>query len=93
MTVKRTRLVLLDCTPGFAGRAIQQHSLVRFTVISHTPVRSRYNNVLYGDICSSSQSVGSGLVFYEVLGVKINMQVLKMYVESFRKYNHRQLES
>ena len=36
MTVKRTRLVLLDC------RAIQQHSLVRSTVILHTPMRSRY---------------------------------------------------
>ena len=42
MTVKRTGLVLLDCTPGFAGRAIQWHSLVRFTAISHTPMRSRY---------------------------------------------------
>ena len=48
MSVKRTRLVLLDCTPGFAGRAIQLHSLVRFTVISHTPGRSRYIHVIGG---------------------------------------------
>ena len=30
------------CCVKFAGRAIQLHSLVRFTVISHTPVRSGY---------------------------------------------------
>ena len=28
---------------GFAGRAIQWHSLLRLTVISYTPVRSRYS--------------------------------------------------
>ena len=55
ITVKRTRLVLLDCTPGFAGRAIQQHSLVRFTVISHAPmhsVRKRSIRVEIGNILS-----------------------------------------
>ena len=37
MTVKRTRLMLLYCTPGYAGT-----SLVRFAVILHIPACSCY---------------------------------------------------
>ena len=46
MTVKRTRLVLLDCTtgerPARPGVQSSNTSRVRFTVISHTPGRSRF---------------------------------------------------
>ena len=46
--MKRTRLLSLDCIPGFAGHAIQSHSVVHFAVISSRYIISPiYPSVAY----------------------------------------------
>ena len=44
LTMKHTRVVSTECTPGFACRAFSDTTLVCFIVNEHTTKCSRYNH-------------------------------------------------